>query len=148
MPDRLEVRMELPRWQRLFLGVSTPLWAVMVASLTWLEWRRGVPASTLWVNSGIRLLQGAGALGACLGVWVKVLVVEGDLLEVVTLGRRFLRRPGLQLPLQEVALEWIGRELVLQAPDTALPIRLAAGTSACHAADWLVARGVRPPVGG
>jgi hypothetical protein len=139
--------MELPRWQRIFLGVSTALWGLLVASLLWLEWRRGVPGSVLWVNGGIRLLQGAGLLAACLGIWVKVLAVDAGILEVVTLGRRLLRRPGIQVPLQDVALEWIGRELVMQAPDTGLPVRLATGPSAYRAAKWLVARGARPPVG-
>ena len=148
MPDRLEVRMELPRWQRIVLGVSTALWVALVAGRTWVEWRRGVPGSALWVNGGIGLLQGTGLLAACLGIWVKVLAVDAGILEVVTLGRRLLRSPGLRVPLQDLALEWIGRELVMQAPETGLPIRLATGSSARRAVEWLVARGARPPVGG
>lgn len=137
--------MVYPRWQ-LWLAWGTFIgWEILVVAL-FLAGRRWGGGD--WLLLFLRLSQGALLPWGMFGCLATVLEVVGDDLMVSTLWRKLLRQTGLRVPLSAVALEWIGDQLTMQRPDDGLNLPLGRGPAARRAADWLVARGIRPPVGG
>ena len=145
MADRMEIKLILPRWQVRFVWFTALAWVVLSLGLYWAEQRRGAGDVALLV---LRLFQGSALIGSAFAGFATVLEVDGDDLVVTALWRKLLRRPGLREPLDTVALEWICGQLTMQRPAEGFILRLGSGPKAREAADWLVARGVRPPVGG
>ena len=145
MADRMEIKLILPRWQVRFIWFTALAWVVLSLGLYWAEQRRGAGDVALLV---LRLFQGSALIGSAFAGFATVLEVDGDDLVVTALWRKLLRRPGLREPLDTVALEWICGQLTMQRPAEGFILRLGSGPKAREAADWLVARGVRSPVGG
>lgn len=145
MADRMEIKLILPRWQVRFVWFTALAWVVLSLGLYWAEQRRGAGDVALLV---LRLFQGSALIGSAFAGFATVLEVDGDDLVVTALWRKLLRRPGLREPLDTVALEWICGQLTMQRPAEGFILRLGSGPKAREAADWLVARGVRSPVGG
>ena len=145
MADRMEIKLVLPRWQVWFAWATFITFEALALAIFWQEQRRGSGDSVLLA---MRLVQGALLPWGMFGCFATVLEVAGEDLVVTTLWRKLLRRPGLRESLGAVALEWIGGQLTLQRPAEGFILRLGSGPKAREAADWLVARGVRPPVGG
>jgi len=143
--ERMELKMVYSRWQRWFAWGTFIGFEVLALVLFWLERRRGAGD---WILLSLRLVQGALLPWGIFGCFVTVLEVEGEVLVVTPLWRKLLRQPSLREPLGSVALEWIGAQLTMQRPAEGFILRLGSGPKARGAADWLVARGVRPPVGG
>lgn len=145
MAERMELKLVMPRWQAGFVWASFSLWILMVLGIFWDESRRGSGNAFVLL---LRLLQGLLVLGSCFAGFATVLEVDGEDLVVTTVWRKVIRRPGLREPMATVALEWISGRLTMQRPADGFITELGRGAAAREAADWLVARGVHPPVGG
>ena len=145
MAERMELKLVVPRWQLRCAWATFIGWELLVVGL-FLSERRWSGGNGLLL--ALRLVQGALLPWGLFGCWATVLEVDGHDLVVTTLWRKLLRRAGLRESLDTVALEWISGRLTLQRPAEGFILRLGQGPSARAAADWLVARGVRPPVGG
>ncbi len=145
MADRMEIKLIVPRWQMWFVWFTALAWVVLSLGLYWAEKRRGAGDVALLV---LRLFQGSALIGSAFAGFATVLEVDGDDLVVTPLWRKLLRRTSLREPLDTVVLEWICGQLTMQRPLEGRSMPLGRGPKAREAADWLVARGVRPPVGG
>ena len=148
MSERMECRLDLPRWQVWTTWVSFVAWEVVAVLGLRVDWLRGPLGATAWLTFLTRSLQGVILAWVGFGLQATLLDVEDGRLRVRTRWHRLLRRVAFETPLVDVSLEWIGGRLLLQRPQEGLMIQLGAGPSAHRVADWLVARGVRPPVGG
>jgi len=153
MSEELELDLELPRSQRAFAwaaGILMAFVAVMTFRESWLQGQRG---SLIWVRAAFQFLQCWVLFHTVRFFDAHRLLVEDGMLHVVprfhkiTWLRRWAKR-SLSVPLSEAALEWIGPVLTIQNPESGLSLRLGHRCgSGNKVAEWLVARGVRPPVG-
>jgi len=148
MAESMELKVEVSRGQRLTaLGVMI-LFAAIGSAAAWQDWTRGRWGWSAAAMLVLRLLQGVTLWQVALRIDAKVLLVREGRLEVTTRFRRPFGLGHLDAPVREAALEWIGSSLVIQIPDLGGQIRLGHGAAARSVADWLVARGAPPPVGG
>lgn len=153
MPEELELDLELPRKQRLFAWIAGILMAV-VAVLAFREsWLQGQRGAAVWLRAAFQLLQSWVLFHTVRFFDAHRLRVEDGMLQVlpqihkVSWLRRWARA-SLRVPMAEAALEWIGPVLTLQNPANGLSVRLGFRKgSGRQVAEWLVARGARPPVG-
>jgi hypothetical protein len=147
-PSSLELHLSVPRWQRTLAWGMGGVYVLAASLAARNEWHHGVRGFALWVPFAARVLQGALLQQVGLRLDAKVLVVEDGCLTVTTRFRRPFGRPRFVVPIREAALEWIDRSLVIQTPDTGMALRLGYAPTARTTAEWLIARGARPPVGG
>lgn len=148
MPESLELKLEVSRGQRrtalavllVFVGI-----ACAGAGEAWYQGRWGRSEALLFA---FRVVQGLLFWQAALRLDAKVLVVEGGILTVTTQLRKPFGLGRLDVPVREAALEWIGSTLVIQTGEQGGQLRLGHAPAARAVADWLVARGAPPPVGG
>lgn len=148
MPESMELKLEVSRGQRrvalavllVFLGI-----ACAGAGEAWQQGRWGRSEVLLFA---LRVVQGLLLWQAALRLDAKVLVVEGGILTVTTQLRKPFGLGRLDVPVREAALEWIGGTLVIQTGEHGGQLRLGHAPAARAVADWLVARGAPPPVGG
>ncbi len=148
MLKRFELRLEVPRWQQVLSWGLCVLYVVAATVALRQDWLRGARGWALWLPYGFRFAQGLLLQWVCLGINATVLVVAQGQLTVTTNLRKVLRLPGVTLPIQNAALEWIDTSLTLQNASDGFLIRLGYAPAARRAADWLVTHGARPPVGG
>lgn len=153
MGEELELDLELPRKQRIFAWTAGALMAA-VAVLAFREsWLHGQRGAGIWLRAAFQLLQGWVLFHTVRFFDAHRLRVEDGVLQVVPQIQKFawLRRwarVSLRVPMAEAALEWIGPVLTLQNPANGLSLRLGFRNGAgIQIAEWLVARGARPPVG-
>ena len=144
----MELKLEVPRGQRILAWILLLTFMAGAVVLAWQDWRRGRWGWASAALLGIRVVQGLvlGRIALCLHA--SVLAVADGVLRVTPRFGRWFGRERFQVPVAEAALEWIGVALVLQDPKTGLPLRLGQAPAARGISEWLVARGVRPPVGG
>ncbi|GLH71087.1 hypothetical protein GETHPA_26200 [Geothrix rubra] len=148
MPESLELKLEVSRGQRLVALVS--LWAFLglAFAAAWEDWHRGRWGGDSALMMALRLLQAVVIWQGALRLDAKVLVVQGGILTVTTQFRKPFGLGRLDVPIREAALEWIGPTLVIQTGRHGGQLRLGRAPAARSVADWLVARGAPPPVGG
>ena len=148
MADGLELKLEVSRGQRL-VALAVLLIALGIAcAAAWEDWHRGRWGWESAFMLALRLLQAVALWQAALRIDAKVLVVKGGILTVTTQFRRPFSLGRMDVPVREASLEWIGRTLVIQTGERGGQLRLGHAPAARAVADWLVARGAPPPVGG
>lgn len=147
-PPRLELRVAVPRWQRILSWSLCGLFVLAASVAAWGDWTRGIRGAALWLPWSVRLAQGLLLQQVVWKLEAKVLRVESGLLTVTTRFRRPFGPPRFVVPICEAALEWVGGTLILQTPETGGGLRLGFAPAARATADWLVALGAPPPVGG
>lgn len=140
----VDVSRQQRRWALLPMG----LFFALALAGAWQDWARGHWGAGSVAMFLLRVLQGVAFWQACLRFDAKVLIVDRGTLLVTTWFRRPFRGSRETLPIREVALEWIGDMLVLQIPETGGQLRLGRAPEARPMAEWLVAQGAPPPVGG
>lgn len=153
MSEELELDLELSRKQRAFAwaaGILMAAVAVLAFRESWLQGQRG---AAVWLRAAFQFLQSWVLFHTVRFFDAHRLRVEDGVLQVVPQIQKvpWLRRwarVSLRVPLAEAALEWIGPVLTLQNPDNGLSLRLGfRNRGGMQVAEWLVARGARPPVG-
>lgn len=145
---RLEYALSLPRTQKLLAYGGCLLLLVLAMLGARADWQRGVRGTALWVPFALRSGYALVLMQLVLRTDAKVLVVADGQLTVTSRLRQPFGRSHCTLPIREAALEWIDGRLTLQAPGSGLPLALGTLPGARVTADWLVAQGARPPVGG
>ena len=148
MADGLELKLEVSRGQRLVALAVLLLFVGIACAVAWQDWHRGRWGRESAFMLALRLLQAVVLWQAALRLDAKVLVVEGSILTVTTQLRKPFGLGRLDVPVREAALEWIGGSLVIQTGEHGGQLRLGHAPAARAVADWLVARGAPPPVGG
>ncbi|HEX9009160.1 MAG TPA: hypothetical protein VF804_02245 [Holophagaceae bacterium] len=148
MPESMELKLEVSRVQRM-MALAVLLVALGIACVAaWEDWHRGRWGRESAFLLALRLLQAFVLWQGALRLDAKVLVVHGGILTVTTQLRRPFGLGRLDVPVREAALEWIGSTLVIQTGEHGGQLRLGYAPAARTVADWLVARGAPPPVGG
>jgi len=148
MPESLELKLEVSRGQRLVALATLLVFLGLAFAAAWEDWHRGRWG---WHEVALllfRVAQGFLFWQAALRLDAKVLVVQGGILTVTTQIRKPFGLGRLDVPVREAALEWIGTTLVIQTGEHGGQLRLGHAPAARSVADWLVARGAPPPVGG
>lgn len=148
MPESMELKLEVPRGQRLVALAVLLAFVGIAFAAAWEDVRGGRWGTASAVALGLRLLQAGVIWQVALRLDAKVLVVEGGILTVTTQLSKPFGLGRLDVPVREAALEWIGGTLVIQTGDHGGQLRLGHAPAAQAVADWLVARGAPPPVGG
>lgn len=148
MPESLELKLEVSRVQRLLALAGFLLFLGLALLGAWDDWHRGRWGWDAAFMLALRLAQAFVLWQAGLRLDAKVLVVEGGILTVTTQLRKPFGLGRLDVPVREAALEWIGSTLVIQTGEQGGQLRLGHAPAARAVADWLVARGAPPPVGG
>ena len=148
MPEPLELKLEVSRGQRRVALVVLLAALGLALAAAWEDWHRGRWGRESAFMLALRLLQAFVLWQGALRLDAKVLVVQSGILTVTTQLRKPFGLGRLDVPIREAALEWIGRTLVIQTGEHGGQLRLGHAPAARTVADWLVARGAPPPVGG
>lgn len=148
MAETMELKLEVSRGQRLVALASLLVFLGIAFVAAWEDVRRGRWGTGPAVMLGFRLLQAGVIWQAALRLDAKVLVVQGGILTVTSQFRKPFGLGRLDVPIREAALEWIGSSLVIQTAEQGGQLRLGHAPAARSVAEWLVARGAPPPVGG
>ena len=112
------------------------------------DWTRGKLDADTAIMVFVYVVGGLLLWGSIQEFNALVLRVDRGHLKVNTQMRPAFLGPNLSVPIPEVALEWVDDRLLLQWPQGGRDLLLASSPQARDLAEWLVARGARPPVGG
>ena len=148
MAEALELKLEVSRGQRLVALAVLLAFLGLAFAGAWEDWHRGRWGRESALMLALRLLQAFVLWQGALRLDAKVLVVQGGILTVTTQLRKPFGLGRLDVPVREAALEWIGSTLVIQTGEYGGLLRLGHAPAARAVADWLMARGAPPPVGG